>query len=290
MILRGEAPAKINRELRVGERRDDGYHEVLSRIVSVDLTDTIEVTPGKGFLDFSCEGLAAPRDERNLVVQAAQRLAARLGIPPDARIRLEKRIPAGAGLGGGSSDAAAALLLLSNLWRDAAPLSERALAEVASELGSDVPYFLAGGEADVRGRGEKVSPREDGLPEDLVLFLPPFPLSTRDVYGSYDRLLPGGSPLPERMEIETSGRYFGPNDLASAVLETNREMGKILDDARKAAPEVTISGSGSAVVLRGAGINSMRSLREANPGARLVACRTMRRDEHRRRIGTSGGF
>lgn len=288
MILRAEAPAKINRELRVGGRRGDGFHEIRSRIVSVDLTDVIEVGPATGSLEFSCSGEGAPNDDRNLVVQAARRLAGRLGVRPHARIRLEKRIPSGAGLGGGSSDAAVALLLLSRLWSSS--LSDDELLGIAAEMGSDVPYFLVGGEAEVSGRGERVKPLEDSSTAELLLVIPPFPLSTAEVYAAYDRLYPAGRPLPGRLEIETSVSFFGPNDLASPVLENKDGMKTILDSAREAAPEFAITGSGSAVVLRGAGVGSARSLLERNPGTRLIACRTLTREEHRRRIGTTGGF
>ena len=220
-------------------------------------------------------------------MRAARRLAERLGISPDARIRLEKRIPAGAGLGAGSSDAAAALLLLSRLWESR--LSEEELLALAAELGSDVPFFLVGGEADVGGRGERVTPRGDGPPADLLLLVPPFPLSTREVYAAHRRLHPAGRPLPERLEIETSGEFFGPNDLASAVLETRVEMRSFLESAAQAAPEFAISGSGSTVVLRGAGADAARRLRERHPGARALASRTLSREEHRRRIVSSGG-
>src|SRR5204862_4450846 len=159
MLLRAEAPAKINRELRVGARRPDGFHEIRSRFCTIDLADRLEIEDADG-LEITCAGIPVPEGDSNLVARAATGLAEELGIAPRARIRLEKRIPAGAGLGGGSADAAVTLRLLSRLWD--APLSAGGLSKVAARVGSDVPFFLHGGEADVTGRGERVTPREDG--------------------------------------------------------------------------------------------------------------------------------
>ncbi len=185
MKFSGEAPAKINRELRVGAFRSDGYHEIRSRVVAIDLADVIEVETGDGDLALSCEGLPVPSDESNLVLRAARALANHLGRPADAAIRLEKKIPVGAGLGGGSSDAARALALLARLWD--ARLTDEDLRVVAASLGSDVPFFLVGGEAEVTGRGEHVTPLPDSEPTDLLVLVPPFPLSTGEVYATIGR-------------------------------------------------------------------------------------------------------
>ena len=158
MVLRIQAPAKINRELRVGSREPNGYHPILSRFTSIELADELEAELSDD-LSFSTQGEPSPPDDSNLVVRAARSLAARAGIPPRARIRLTKQVPSGSGLGGGSSDAAAALLLLSRLWD--LRLEEKEIEDLAAGIGSDVPFFLFGGEADVSGRGERVQPRED---------------------------------------------------------------------------------------------------------------------------------
>src|ERR1700693_3621330 len=119
MLFDAEAPAKINRELRVGGRRADDFHEIRSRFCTIDLADRLEVEDAES-LEVSCSGIPVPDGNDKLVARAAKQLAEELGIEPRARILLEKRIPAGAGLGGASADAAATLLLLSRLW--AAPL------------------------------------------------------------------------------------------------------------------------------------------------------------------------
>ncbi|MDQ5873440.1 MAG: hypothetical protein M3547_14680, partial [Acidobacteriota bacterium] len=236
-----------------------------------------------------CEGLAVPCDHSNLVVLAARALAARLGRSPDARIRLDKRIPVGAGLGGGSSDAARTLALLSRLWESRLPPAE--LASIAAALGSDVPYFLTGGEADVEGRGERVTPLPDSPPEDLLLFVPPFPISTADVYAAHRRgsRESDESRSPATLEVANSGKFFGPNDLALAVLETNSEMRVLVESACSSASECAITGSGSTIVLRGAARDVGERLGALHPEAKVIPCRTLSREEYRLRTESSGG-
>jgi 4-diphosphocytidyl-2-C-methyl-D-erythritol kinase len=288
VILRAHAPAKINRELRVGRRRADGYHEILSRVTSIDLADSIEVEPA-GDLLLSVAGADVPADDTNLAARAARLLAARLSIPPRARIRLQKNVPIGAGLGGGSADGAVTLLLLARLWE--ASLSSEELMGLAARLGSDAPFFLVGGEADIAGRGEHVTPREDSPSEDLLLLVPPFSLSTSEVYASYDHAFgPAGRPLPPRLEVETSGRFFGPNDLASAVLGTHSEMTAYLRAVGETVADHAMTGSGSVIALREASREAAEALRLRFPECRLVPCRTLGREEYRRRIQATGGL
>jgi 4-diphosphocytidyl-2-C-methyl-D-erythritol kinase len=287
--LRADAPAKINRELRVGRVRSDGFHEIRSRIVAIDLADSIEVENGSGSLDLSCTGLPVPADDTNLVARAARALAERLGRPSaDAAIRLEKRIPVGAGLGGGSSDAARTLALLSDLWESR--LSSEELGSLARGLGSDVPFFLVGGEAEVTGRGEQVNPLPDSAIEELLLVVPPFSISTAEAYARHrpDPASPDSAEIA-RLEIDSSGKYFGPNDLALPVLEINSEMGVLLDFARSMAPESTITGSGSTIVLRGAPADAGARLSSEFSEAQIIRCRTLSREEYRLRTESSGG-
>ncbi|MGH9399388.1 MAG: 4-(cytidine 5'-diphospho)-2-C-methyl-D-erythritol kinase, partial [Thermoanaerobaculia bacterium] len=208
MSLTAFAPAKINRELRIGVARPDGFHEIRSRLASVDLSDRITVDRSLARIAFTCDDASISSGEDNLVVRAAQLLASRLGTAAGARMRLEKRIPVGAGLGGGSADAAVALMLLARLWE--AELSQRELSELAARLGSDVPFFAAGGEADVAGRGEIVTPRGDGPSAELLLFVPAFGIATAEVYAAHRGKHAGRGALPEGLEIEFSGRFFGP--------------------------------------------------------------------------------
>src|SRR5260370_37349982 len=112
-MLSAQAPAKVNRELRVGPRRPDGYHEILSRVVSINLADSIEVEAAQD-LTLEVAGAAIPADQTNLVHRAAVLLAERLVLPPRARIRPRKNVPTGGGLAGVSADAAGVLLLHSH--------------------------------------------------------------------------------------------------------------------------------------------------------------------------------
>lgn len=172
------APAKVNWTLEVLGRRPDGYHEVRTVLQTVDLCDQVRVSPAAG-LELVLTGAAgqagsplaeAPAPE-NLAFRAASLLRDRAGEPTlGARIELEKAVPAGAGLGGGSSDAAATLRALDRLWGLGLP--PRELARLGAELGADVPFFLSGGTALARGRGDEVTPLPDAPPQRLLLVVP----------------------------------------------------------------------------------------------------------------------
>ncbi len=280
---RAEAFAKVNRELRVGPRRADGYHEIRSRFVTVDLSDSLEVRDGAEWA-FSCVG--GPEGDSNLAARAAAELAKAAGISRRGALSLEKRIPAGAGLGGGSADAAVALGLLSRLWKIELP-AER-LAAIAAAIGSDVPYFLSGGEADVGGRGELVVAREDSPARVVTILVPPFPLATADVYAAFDRI-GEAEPPPERFAIETNGRFLGPNDLERAVVAVRPEMRGYLEEGRKVAAECGVTGSGSAVVLVGASPEAVAEIVSRHAGTRALTARTVGRAEYRRRAGFGNG-
>ena len=270
----------------MGSRRPDGFHEILSRFSSIDLADELEVEDAS-ILELVVEGRPVSAGEDNLVLKAARALAAEIGIEPRARIRLVKRTPVGAGLGGGSSDAAEALRLLRDLWR--VDVSDPRLASIAPALGSDVPYFFSGGEADVSGRGERVVEREDAPAAELLLLIPPFPLSTREVFEAHARRTSGRARLPDRLEIESSRAFLGPNGLALAVLEVNGAMKSYLESAAEVAAESAMSGSGSAVVLFGAHDGAASWLKKQHPEASVVPTRTLGRDEYRARTSPSPG-
>lgn len=165
------APAKLNLFLEVLGRRPDGYHEIDSVFAALDLADTVRVAPAPS-LSLTVEGRAAPADRTNLAWRAAEAL----GVP--ARIHLVKRIPAGAGLGGGSSDAAAVLRALGG------HLPPERLREVAAGLGADVPFFLTGGTARCRGIGERVEPVPGAPRRRFLLLLPEIAMTTAEVYAA----------------------------------------------------------------------------------------------------------
>ena len=274
--LTAQAPAKINRELRIGRIRADGYHEVLSRMTSISLADTLTVEDSDR-LELVCHAPqgGVPAGPENIVHRAAESLARRADVAPRARIVLEKRVPAGGGLGGGSADAAVALRLLARLWD--LPEDRGALEDVAASLGSDVPFFLTGGEANVSGRGELVTPVEDSAPAELLLLVPPFSVSTAAVYREHA----GRFSLPNRLEIETgkSEKFLGPNDLASAVLIMEPRMEAYLESAARITPDHLISGSGATIVLHAPPPEAFAELSRRHPEARIHPCRTVTRAE-----------
>lgn len=179
--VRIPAPAKVNLFLEVLGKRPDGYHEIATLMLALDLADELEFAPDEtGGLSLTCDDPALTVGPDNLVLRAASRLRTETGCTAGARIRLAKRIPWAAGLGGGSSDAAAALRGLTELWQ--LGLGPADLARIGSAIGSDVPFFLNGPAAWCTGRGEVVEPVPVGRPLDLVLVKPPAGLATADVY------------------------------------------------------------------------------------------------------------
>lgn len=185
--MRVHTPAKLNLTLEILGKRTDGYHDVVSVVQAVGVYDTLDCERLEtGHIEFGCDvtGLAG---SDNLVVRAAHLLraeAAAQGTMPvqlGARIRLTKRIPVAAGLGGGSSDAAAALRALDHLWGLKSPTTR--LTELAARLGSDVPFFLGHPTALAEGRGERLTPLPSPPPAWAVLVRPRRALSSREVYG-----------------------------------------------------------------------------------------------------------
>ncbi len=178
LVLR--TSAKVNLALEVLGKRGDGYHEISTVLQAVDLFDRLKMETADN-LSLHTDDLALPTDDGNLVLRAARLLQKAAGTERGARLRLSKRIPVAAGLGGGSSDAAATLWGLNRLWALRWPRAR--LRELAVELGMDVPFFLGPGRAVARGRGEQLEPLPGGGGYALVLVNPRVPLSTREVYG-----------------------------------------------------------------------------------------------------------
>jgi 4-diphosphocytidyl-2-C-methyl-D-erythritol kinase len=209
------APAKLNLFLEVLGRRDDGFHELETLMVPIQLADQVALTP----IPAAGEGPAAPIDlyvqtcwpvcspsqepacpsgHDNLVVRALERLRERSDCRLGARVELVKRIPMGAGLGGGSSDAAAALRLANRAWQ--LDWDDDQLAGVAAELGSDVPFFMSHGAAICRGRGESIDRLPPLSPIHFVIVKPPVGLSTSEVYRAHDSL-PATDGCPSRFPM-----------------------------------------------------------------------------------------
>src|SRR4030043_481880 len=178
------APAKINLVLEVLGKRDDGYHEIRSLVQTISLCDIISLELAD-VVALECTEPSLLTFE-NLVVQAAELLKKTSGYEKGVKIKLEKRIPWGAGLGGGSSDGATTLLALNKLW--GLKLTTSDLVKLAARLGSDVPFFIHGGAALIEGRGEKVTPLEASVPGWFVLLIPPLPKIPDKTQQLYSRL------------------------------------------------------------------------------------------------------
>jgi 4-diphosphocytidyl-2-C-methyl-D-erythritol kinase len=235
------APAKLNLFLDLLGRREDGFHEVETVMVPIRLADTVsfqsvshDISERPGAIRLEVRGVpsraeqnatAIPTGPENLIVRALGLLKKRSGCELGARVELVKRIPAAAGLGGGSSDAAAALRLANRGWQ--IHWTEDRLGELAAEVGSDVPFFLTGGAAICRGRGERVVRLPPVSPVHVVIVKPPVGLGTGDVYRAYDG-------LPEnRRRVSLSGGSFElVHSLASgSAAELGRRLRNVLQNA-----------------------------------------------------------
>jgi 4-diphosphocytidyl-2-C-methyl-D-erythritol kinase len=192
-----QAPAKLNLGLHVLRRRDDGYHDLQTVFVPIPWADTLAAVEAPD-LRLACSEPALPTDAGNLVVRAAEALRLHTGTPRGAALHLDKRLPHGAGLGGGSSDAATALLLLCDLWGLAMPDAD--LQALARSLGADVPFFLDPRPALATGIGDVLTPLldDDGapyrLPYPLVVAVPPAAVSTA---GAYRHVAPRADGRPD---------------------------------------------------------------------------------------------
>jgi 4-diphosphocytidyl-2-C-methyl-D-erythritol kinase len=273
------APAKINLSFKILRRRDDGFHEIETLMAPVSLYDelTLSATDEDAGVQFSCDDPSLPVGDDNLVVRAARLFFKSTSIAGGARIELRKRIPHGAGLGGGSSDAAAVLLGLDQLFGSA--LQPHALAALGAQIGSDVPFFVYQSAAVCRGRGELVVPTALAQALPLLLLKPPFGVPTPWAYSRWreSKELPGVSYSVQSF----SGSEF-VNDLERPVFEKHVFLAR-MKMWLLAQPEVgaaLLSGSGSTVlaVLReasGAAGLAERAQAELDPELWTCACETV---------------
>ncbi|AQT81473.1 4-(cytidine 5'-diphospho)-2-C-methyl-D-erythritol kinase [Mycolicibacterium litorale] len=290
-------PGKVNLYLEVGDRRDDGYHELTTVFHAVSLVDEVTVR-NADVLSLRVVGEGAdelPADSRNIAWQAAELMAEHVGRAPDVEITIEKSIPVAGGMAGGSADAAAVLVAMNNLWELGVP--RRDLHALAAELGSDVPFALHGGTALGTGRGEELATVLARSTFHWVLAFGKGGLSTAGVYREIDRLRENGAPSrltdPEPLLGALAGgdpRELAPllgNDLQAAALSLNPDLRRTLragTDAGALAGIVSGSGptcaflceSASAAVDVGtelAGADVCRTVRVASGpvhGARIV--------------------
>jgi 4-diphosphocytidyl-2-C-methyl-D-erythritol kinase len=221
-VLFIQSPAKVNLRLEVLSKRSDGYHNIRSVMVPIDLSDRIHIVLTEdGAKDVTCTQVGVPHDERNLAYRAACLILDQIGEGRGFRINIKKKIPVGAGLGGGSSNAASTLLGLNRLL--GSPLTSGDLMEIATHIGADVPFFILGRPALATGMGERLEALR-GLPRFwFILVFPGISVSTR---WAYDRLklwltrprdhtnIPAFS-----WDVGTLGRFLH-NDLERVVFES----------------------------------------------------------------------
>jgi 4-diphosphocytidyl-2-C-methyl-D-erythritol kinase len=293
------APAKINLQLTVGVRRNDGYHELTTVFQAVSLYDDVIAAPA-GRLRVTVSGdnvTGVPLDETNLAARAVIELGDRVGLSPDVHLHVRKGIPVAGGMAGGSADAAAALLACDALW--GLQLDRAELLEIAADLGSDVPFALMGGTAIGMGRGERLMPALARGSYHWVFAFANGGLSTPAVYAELDRLRAGApakrSDLAVSEPLMTALRAGDPaglgsalaNDMQAAACHLRPRLRLTLDVGREyGALGAVVSGSGPtcafltrdrehaldlAVALSAAGV--CRSVKRAHgpvPGARVI--------------------
>ena len=234
-----ETPAKLNIRLKVTGRRSDGYHDLVSIMVPIDLRDRVEVSvlEEEGIV-LSCEGFAVPADEGNLVSKAARSFLAATGLRKGVSIKLRKNIPVAAGMGGGSSDAAATLLALNGICQHPLPPSQ--LHGMAAELGADVPFFLYCRPSLATGIGDILEPLKAWPKTWYVIVTPRLEVSTAWVYrhlklelteGEYEYIIDflkkdaiAVSDLLENdLEKVTSARYSIIHTLKRSLIDAGAE-------------------------------------------------------------------
>ncbi|MEW6747447.1 MAG: 4-(cytidine 5'-diphospho)-2-C-methyl-D-erythritol kinase [Planctomycetota bacterium] len=249
------APAKLNLFLEVLGKRADGYHEIETLMQTVDLADSVEIRlTGRG-IHLERQGIPVPcAPEEDLAARAARAFLEAAPHPSGIEIRVLKRIPPGAGLGGGSSDGAAVLRALNRLCGE--PLDATALSEMAASLGSDVPFFLIGGTAIARGRGERITPLDDIPLPRFLLALPHLHVSTASVYRNL-RLTGATIAVQSALwELRPGNKLGGGaafhNRLEDSVFEVEPRLARLkarLEEVARRRFTVTGSGSGLFSVL-----------------------------------------
>jgi len=238
------APAKINLSLRITRKREDGFHELETLALPLPgLSDTLEITPANTF-SLHCDTPGVPTDESNLVTQALRLFERKTGSTCNFQINLIKKVPHGAGLGGGSSDAARTFLALNEVTSAEVPLDT--LADWAGQLGSDIPLFLYQSPCWCRGRGEIIEPIKLKWNRDLLLFKPSFSIPTPWAYSRWrdSQEIPGIPYDPQLVDGHTL-----VNDLERPVFEKHRFLAELklflLEQPETVA--ALMSGSGSTV-------------------------------------------
>ncbi len=290
-VVHAKAPGKINVFLKVGALLDDGYHDVATAYQAVSLCDDVRASAADDFsVTFSgpidTSNLAT--DGSNLAIKAATLLAHRAGYRKGVRLEIEKRVPIAGGMGGGSADAAATLLACDALW--GTDLSREELLELATQLGSDVPFAFTGGTAIGTGRGDQLSPALAKGQFQWVLALADFGMSTPLVYSELDRhrdrhaqdIFPASIQPHVDANVLQALRAGDPhmlaealhNDLQAPALHLEPELGAVIElGEENGALAGMVSGSGPTIAFLAADLDGALELQIALSAARLKVVR-----------------
>ena len=243
------APAKINLSLRVLGKRPDGFHEIETLLSPISLFDKIDIEKQSRWIDFGCDDPTLSTGDDNLVVRAAKLFFERTKVKSGVSIKLQKKVPHGAGLGGGSSDAAATLKALNQLFETKLPREE--LMKIGSLIGSDVSVFLFESAAICKGRGEIVEPTQLKNKLSILLLKPDFGVATAWAYSRWkeSKEIPRVPHAPQKV-----GQLIFVNDLERPVFEKFVFLAQLKTWLlkQKEVAAALMSGSGSTVfaVLR----------------------------------------
>ena len=264
------APAKVNLFLHVTGRRDDGYHLLESLFALVDLADTVTLARRDDRAIVRARVVPGVAAHADLAMRAALALRDATGTPFGASIAVEKHIPMGGGLGGGSSDAASVLLGLNRLW--GLGLSRAELAGIGVQLGADVPFFVHGENAIVRGIGEVIAPVS--LPRQwLALALPAQQVPTATIFAAAELTR---STRSAKINVFSVG--YGRNDLEPVAAARHPDVAAALAALGRAAGNARMSGSGSSVFAACESAGTARKVVLAlPPGLRGLVVRTLAR-------------
>jgi 4-diphosphocytidyl-2-C-methyl-D-erythritol kinase len=297
-IITLPAFAKINWSLRVHGKRDDGYHDIETVLQTVSLHDTLTFQLSEDSrITLSCDDRSIPSDEQNLVWRAAAALQSRFSSARGIRIRLVKRIPPQAGLGGGSSDAAVTLIALWHLW--GIDSASDALLEIAESLGTDVSFFLYGGTAQGTGRGNTVTAVNDVDATYILALKPNASVSTAAAYASLNSPALTTSDAKIILSSSQADSFSGNlnpntlhNDFEGVVLQLEPEIERAKSALMKTGAQAALlAGSGSAVF----GIFENKDAQERaiqaiklEAGWRVFPCKTVGRSHYRSAMGPAG--
>ncbi len=248
------APAKINLSLLIAHKRPDGYNEIETVMAKIDLYDELLFEPAQTpRIDLVCKGPRwAPEGDQNLVYQACRMLYDSCGATPAVKVTLTKNIPAASGLGGASSDAAAALIGLNRFAK--LGIAPEKIFEIATRLGSDVPFFLGGPLAMCRGRGEIIEQYDEIFAFKAILILPDIGVSTQNIYDHYVHNSQKYEGLSSKINIFITQKKFDfltrvcANMLDKSCFQLYEQLADLKSRAEALGIEpICLSGSGSAM-------------------------------------------